>query len=443
MSSIAPERISNPTLLMATLMRLSRLLARSGACSRRQADAAIFEGRVKIGGRVAALGEYVDAATRPSVLLDDKPLNTKEASNRPRVFLAYKKKNELVARPDTDDRPTIFARLGLGRHVASVGRLDYDSEGLLVLTTCGDLARSLEHPDIGNFVRIYEVSTRGVVTPSKLTAMRRGVRVDGVKYQPLEVRVLRSEASRVVFQFRCTQGKNRMIRNICDHLRLRVTKLVRTHFGPFKLDQVTKSKPIEITTMPESVQKLIDANASSASEKDAEMTRRAKPKKKKEAGSKKEVAVHHADERPTAVHEPRDAAKGRRMKREKSLDDMDDGSVPESRHRRAGRMREAMLRPKGRNKKKKKTAAPPTAATTSTGSSSAAHAIRRDTPSAATVAFGAYGDEDRIPPAVENLMLARRPAPRLSKRDKLNIKKPRDPNSARRLRRRHLQGKMY
>lgn len=178
------------------------------------------------------------------------------------MFLAYKKRGELVTRPDTDDRPSVFSRLGFGRHIAAIGRLDYHSEGLLVLTTCGMLARCLEHPDIGALVRIYNVTTKGIVTPNKLTAMRRGVRVDGVKYQPFEVRVLETGPHRTVFQFKCTEGKNRMIRRICDHLRLRVTKLVRTNFGPFSLENIKRDYAATEVRVPSSLLDLVQRQPS-------------------------------------------------------------------------------------------------------------------------------------------------------------------------------------
>lgn len=179
------------------------------------------------------------------------------AGAKPRVFLAYKRRGELVTRPDTDDRPSVFSRLGFGRHIAAIGRLDYQSEGLLVLTTCGMLARCLEHPDIGALVRIYNVTTKGIVTPNKLTAMRRGVRIDGLKYRPLEVRVLETGPDRTVFQFKCTEGKNRMIRRICDHLRLRVTKLVRTNFGPFSLENMKRHFAATEVRVPSSLLDLV------------------------------------------------------------------------------------------------------------------------------------------------------------------------------------------
>ncbi|CAM9707138.1 unnamed protein product, partial [Discosporangium mesarthrocarpum] len=121
------------------------------------------------------------------------------------------------------------------------GRLDYNTEGLLLLTNDGELARRLEHPSTG-LVRTYSVRVHGKVTEEKLLGMRRGFRVDGVQYRGMGVRVDvrkgRTGQSNTWLSVECTEGKNRQIRKICEHLYLKVNRLVRTRFGPFSLGRV-------------------------------------------------------------------------------------------------------------------------------------------------------------------------------------------------------------
>lgn len=232
-------------------MRVARILARAGRCSRREADVAIAEGRVVVNGVKAHVGQVVDAATKPAIDMDGRRVPSIE--EKPRVFLAYKRRGELVTREGTDDRPSIFARLQIGRHVASVGRLDYETEGLLVLTTCGMLARGLEHPRLGGVKRVYQVEAKGAITPEKLVAMRRGLTIDKVRYRPLDVKVGRIHDGVTALEVSCSEGKKRMIRNIFQHLRLLVVKLKRTHFGPFSISQLRKGKQVTEVPLPRDI----------------------------------------------------------------------------------------------------------------------------------------------------------------------------------------------
>ena len=149
-----------------------------------------------------------------------------------------------------DGPPSVFSRLNLGRHACAVGRLDVNSEGLLVLTSCGMLARAMEHPDLGGLKRVYDVTVNGFVTPNKIAAMRRGVTVYKVRYQPLTVAIRDARPKRATLTLTCREGKNRMIRRICDHLRLRVSRLRRVGFGPFRVGQLPDQNTVVRVPVP-------------------------------------------------------------------------------------------------------------------------------------------------------------------------------------------------
>ncbi|KAJ1449939.1 pseudouridine synthase [Pelagophyceae sp. CCMP2097] len=230
------------------MFRLNRLLALSGTCSRREADTYIAAKRVKIDGVVATMG--MQGRRESKITLDGTPLTMPRT---PKIFLAYKKSGELVTREGSDQRLSIFTRLKLGRHVMPVGRLDLLSEGLIVLTTCGSLSRALEHPKIGNVERSYRVKVNGIMTPNKIAAMRKGMLVDKIRYKPLTVIVEQASANRSTLVIKCTEGKNRMIRKIMDHLRLRTSRLIRIAFGPFSVEQLKDKNNVMQVPVPASL----------------------------------------------------------------------------------------------------------------------------------------------------------------------------------------------
>ena len=239
-------------------MRVSRLLAQRGAMSRRQADVAIAQGRVTVGGAVVFQGEKA-AIDATEVRVDGRRVDATGPSGAPpKVWLAYKKRGEVVAREAAGGPPSVFSRLGLGRHACAVGRLDVNSEGLLVLTSCGMLARAMEHPDLGGLRRVYEVTVHGYVTPSKIAAMRRGVAVGGVKYKPLRVAISDAREKRALLTITCAEGKNRMIRRIMDHLKLRVSRLKRVKYGPFRVGSLPDQNTVLSVPLPKGLKALVD-----------------------------------------------------------------------------------------------------------------------------------------------------------------------------------------
>jgi 23S rRNA pseudouridine2605 synthase len=231
-------------------MRVSRLIAQRGAMSRRQADVAIAQGRVTVDASPARVGDV--ASSDAAIVVDGRHVRASGASD-PIIWLAYKKRGEAVERERSSGRdgpPSVFSRLNLGRHACAVGRLDVNSEGLLVLTSCGMLARAMEHPDLGGLKRVYDVTVNGFVTPNKIAAMRRGVTVDKVRYQPLTVAIRDARPKRATLTLTCREGKNRMIRRICDHLRLRVSRLRRVGFGPFRVGQLPDQNTVVRVPVP-------------------------------------------------------------------------------------------------------------------------------------------------------------------------------------------------
>lgn len=246
------------TAATAQPQRVAKLVARTGAMSRREADAALNEGRITVDNMIASLGDRAPQSAR--IKLDGRALPT--ASKVPQVWLVYKMKGEAVAKAERGEKiASVFSRVRLQPHVCAVGRLDVQSEGLLVLTSCGELARAMELPQ-NELTRTYEVIVHGRVTPSKIAALRRGVRVEGVKYAPMHVTVADARDNRATLELKCREGKNRMIRRICDHLRLRVSRLRRVAFGPYSLRKhLPERMAIVEARIPPMLQRIVDAPA--------------------------------------------------------------------------------------------------------------------------------------------------------------------------------------
>ena len=207
------------------------MIAAAGLCSRRDAERWITAGRVIVNGEVLKTPACVVGA-EDTVLVDGKPLTGKQ----PRRLWCYHKPAGLITtNRDPQGRPTIFEKLPdtLPR-VVTVGRLDFNSEGLLLLTTDGELARELELPQKG-WKRKYRVRVHGTVTPEIMTRLTQGVRVKGVSYAPCQIEVERVQGTNTWVLMTLTEGKNREIRRLMDFFGLPVTRLIRVSYGPFQL----------------------------------------------------------------------------------------------------------------------------------------------------------------------------------------------------------------
>ena len=214
--------------------RIAKLLARAGVASRREVERMIAEGRVARDGAVLD----TPATVLPSldgVTVDGQPVAAPEAA---RLFLFHKPAGVLTAERDFSGRPTIYDRLpkDLPRLVP-VGRLDLNTEGLLLMTTDGGLKRRLELPSTG-IERAYRARAYGQVTQEQLEALIHGVEVEGVRYGPIDANIERRTGANVWIEMVLTEGKNREVRRVLEHLGLRVGRLIRIRYGPFVLGEM-------------------------------------------------------------------------------------------------------------------------------------------------------------------------------------------------------------
>ncbi|WP_164935519.1 pseudouridine synthase [Bradyrhizobium guangzhouense] len=222
--------------------RIAKALARAGLASRRDAEEMVTQGRVTVNGRVIN-SPALDITKNDVVLVDGKPLPERE---RTRLFLYHKPRGLMTTHDDPEGRPTVFDNLpeGLPRLI-SIGRLDFNTEGLLLLTNDGGLARTLELPDTG-WLRRYRVRAHGDVTQAQLDQLKEGIEVEGVKYGPIEATLERDQGANVWLVFAIREGKNREVRNVCAHLGLEVNRLIRVSYGPFQLGEVPEGQVEEV-----------------------------------------------------------------------------------------------------------------------------------------------------------------------------------------------------
>ncbi len=224
--------------------RIAKVIARAGLASRRNVEEWIAAGRVAVNGEVIRSPALnVTASDRISV--DGNPLPARE---RTRLFLYHKPRALMTTHADPQGRPTIFQKLppNLPRLV-SVGRLDFNTEGLLLLTNDGALARALELPATG-WLRRYRVRAHGAVTQPQLDTLRGGITIDGIHYGDIEAVLDRVQGSNLWLTFAIREGKNREVRNVLGHLGLTVTRLIRVSFGPFQLAELALGAVDEVPT---------------------------------------------------------------------------------------------------------------------------------------------------------------------------------------------------
>jgi 23S rRNA pseudouridine2605 synthase len=212
-------------------MRIAKALARAGLCSRREAERWIAEGRVSVNGKVLD-SPARDVAASDRILVDGNPL---PAAEPPRLWRYHKPRGLVTTHADPQGRATVFAALpeSLPR-VVSIGRLDFNSEGLLLLTNDGALARHLELPATG-WMRRYRVRAHGAITQPALDKLKAGIEIAGVRYGPIEATLDKPQGSNVWLTLGLREGKNREVRKILETLALTVNRLIRISFGPFQL----------------------------------------------------------------------------------------------------------------------------------------------------------------------------------------------------------------
>lgn len=213
--------------------RIAKVIARAGICSRRDAERLVAEGRVTVNGKKID-SPALNVTDDDAIIVDGKPLPRAENT---RLFVYHKPLGLVTTARDELGRPTVFDNLpkGLPR-VISVGRLDLNSEGLLLLTNDGGLARYLELPATG-WKRRYRVRVHGTVKATALERLKDGITIDGVKYDRVEAAMEKGkqDASNTWLDVALREGKNREIRKIMEHLDLKVNRLIRMSYGPFTL----------------------------------------------------------------------------------------------------------------------------------------------------------------------------------------------------------------
>jgi 23S rRNA pseudouridine2605 synthase len=224
--------------------RIAKVMARAGLCSRREAEDWIAAGRVAVNGGTIS-SPAINVTARDRVTVDGEPLPRRE---RTRLFLYHKPAGLVTTNADPEGRPTLFDALpkSLPR-LMSVGRLDIGTEGLLLLTNDGGLARELELPETA-WVRRYRVRAHGRVSQRDLDTLRDGVTVDGIHYGPVEASLEREQGANVWLSFAIREGKNREVRNVLAHLGLAVNRLIRVEFGPFGLGELPEGALEEVET---------------------------------------------------------------------------------------------------------------------------------------------------------------------------------------------------
>lgn len=231
--------------------RIAKAIARAGLCSRREAERWVEDGRITVNGvKLDSPAFNVNAQDKISV--DGRPMN---AAEPPRLWRYHKPDGLVTSHSDPQGRGTVFDHLpeDLPR-VISVGRLDLSSEGLLLLTNDGGLARSLELPSTG-WLRRYRVRAFGRITQTELNALIDGITVDGITYGPVEAILDRAETSNAWITVSIREGKNREVRRVLEAIGLKVNRLIRVSYGPFQLGKMPPSSVEEVA--PSAMQEML------------------------------------------------------------------------------------------------------------------------------------------------------------------------------------------
>jgi 23S rRNA pseudouridine2605 synthase len=289
--------------------RIAKVIARAGLASRREAEEWIAAGRVAVNGAVIR-SPALNVSARDRISIDGEPLPARE---RTRVFLYHKPRGLLTSHGDPRGRATIFQNLpkGLPRLI-SVGRLDFNTEGLLLLTNDGELARVLELPATG-WLRRYRVRAHGSILQPKLDALRSGVTIDGIHYGAIEATLDRVQGSNLWLSFAIREGKNREVRNVLAHLGLAVTRLIRVSFGPFQLGELREGEVEEVRTRVLREQLGERVAALSGADFSAPIIARPQPEPQ-------ETPRKDQRQRPTGAPPPRDQARPNKQRDRKSAD---------------------------------------------------------------------------------------------------------------------------
>lgn len=222
--------------------RLAKFIARSGVCSRRGAEELIAQKRITVNGQTIESPAF-NVEGNEDIRFDGEKLPQIETT---RLWLYYKPAGLITTHKDTSNRPTVFENLPVGMpRVISVGRLDLNSEGLLLLTNNGELSRQLELPENG-WSRRYKVKVHGRLIQSKLDSLADGVTIDGVAYGPVKIITGETQGTNTWLTLTLQEGKNREIRRLMQYVGLDVARLIRLSYGPFQLGSLQKGEVREV-----------------------------------------------------------------------------------------------------------------------------------------------------------------------------------------------------
>ncbi len=234
--------MSNITNKKKVHQRIAKLIAHSGAYSRRDAEKLINEGKVEVDGQIlTSPATLVNGSEK--IIIDGKEINT---NFHTKIWLLNKPKGFISTSKDPQGRKTIFDLLPKNiNHIMPIGRLDINTEGLLLFTNDGNLSRYMEHPD-NKIIRKYKIKVRGKVAEDLITNMQKKITISRIQYNIVAANIISHSQSNTWLSIEISEGKNREIRNICEHFRLQINRLVRTNFGPFELNNIQKGEFIEL-----------------------------------------------------------------------------------------------------------------------------------------------------------------------------------------------------
>ncbi len=226
-------------------VRLQKFMAEQGVASRRKCEELIKAGKVKVNGHIAEIGMKINPRKDLVTVGKQKLTNVK---NRKMIYIMlHKPRGYVTTVSDEQDRKTVMDLVSdINERIYPVGRLDKDSEGLLILTNDGSFTNAMTHPS-HNYAKVYRVTVRPKVTDEMLYNLRNGVEIDGRKTAPCEITVLTTEENRVVLEIILKEGRNRQIRKMCESQGLEVARLKRTAIGSLKLGMLPQGKYRELS----------------------------------------------------------------------------------------------------------------------------------------------------------------------------------------------------
>ncbi|HYC24445.1 MAG TPA: pseudouridine synthase [Roseiarcus sp.] len=289
--------------------RIAKAMARAGLCSRRDAEAWIAAGRVSVNGQILK-SPAVNVTARDEIRVDGAPLVARE---RTRLFMFHKPRGLVTTARDPEGRPTIFQALPEGApRLVAIGRLDINTEGLLLLTNDGGLARVLELPATG-WLRRYRVRAHGTIDQAALDPLTHGATIDGIAYGGIEAKLDRAQGANVWLTIGLREGKNREIKRVLEHLGLKVNRLIRVSFGPFQLGGLEEGELVEAPTRV--VREQIGPRLAREAGADFEAPLRERPRDQAE-----QRASRRPGGRPSPDKSEKGEFRGARLRREKSSD---------------------------------------------------------------------------------------------------------------------------